>query len=327
MLEIVMDNRNGTLWDISGIVSEVTYKTSRIGKASSVDLTLLRNGIYQEDAFEYNVGDVIRIRKDGTNVFLGYIFTIESGRDELKITAFDQLRYLLAKDGKVFNGVKLGDIIRQLADEFDLRVGTLEDTEYILPPKTEDNVSLMDMICNALGQTLVSTGRNYVFYDDFGQLTLRSIENMALEVSIGDAALMYDYREKRSIEDSYNRVRLVQDNKETGQRDVYIAQDSGNIAKWGLLQYFEVVNEKLNYAQIVESLNNQIALKNRERRSLRIDAIGDIRVRAGSFLGIHLEERGLSQYFMVEECTHKFAGVDHTMSLDLVDIRIGDAPI
>jgi hypothetical protein len=326
MLEIIIDNRDGVMWDISGIVSNVSYKSSRIGKASSTDLTFVRNGIYQEEAFTYNVGDVVRIRQDGVNLFYGYIFTIDSGRgEEVKITAYDQLRYLAAKDSRVFVGVKAGEIIQRLASDFGLKVGTLEDTGYVLPPKTEDDVTLLDMICNALTQTLIATNRNYVFYDDFGELVLKSIENMMLDISIGDVSLMYDYRQKRSIDDSYNRVKIVQDNKEAGNRKVFIAQDSANIAKWGLLQYFQVADEKMNEAQINEALNNLIKAKNRESRKFRIEAIGDARVRAGSFVSVNVAELGIDQYYMVDECTHKFDGVDHTMTLDLVDIRIGDA--
>lgn len=326
MLEIIIDNRDGTMWDISGIVSDVTYKSSRIGKASSVDLTFLRNGIYQENVFAYNLGDIIRIKKDGVNMFFGYIFTIDSGRDEdVRITAYDQLRYLMAKDGKVFEGVKVGDIISRLAAEFKLKVGILEDTGYILPPKTEDDTTLMDMICNALTATLIATNRNYVFFDDFGELTLKNITNMAVDISLGDSSLMFDYQQKRSIDDSYNRVKIAQDNKEAGNRKVFIAQDSGNIAKWGLLQYFQIADEKLNEAQINESLNNLIKAKNRESKKFRVEAIGDVRVRAGSFISVNVAELGVDQYYMVDECTHKFEGVDHMMTLDLVDIRIGDA--
>ena len=33
---------------------------------------------------------------------------------------------------------------------------------------------------------------------------------------------------------------------QTGQRDVYIAQDSGNMAEWGVLQYYDTLQEGEN---------------------------------------------------------------------------------
>ncbi|MEV2908756.1 hypothetical protein ABNF65_08865 [Paenibacillus larvae] len=73
----------------------------------------------------------------------------------------------------------------------------------------------------------------------------------------------------------------------------------------------------MNSAQIQEVLNNLIAVKNREQRTIQVTAIGDIRLRAGCFVPIVIKELGIRQYFLVDECTHKFEGGDHTMTLDL----------
>ncbi|GAA3410392.1 hypothetical protein ACFFNY_21830 [Paenibacillus hodogayensis] len=328
MLEIIIDNRDGTMWDISGIVSELTYKTSRTGKASSLDLTFVQDGIYQSKAFKYNSGDVIRVRQGGVGIFYGYIFEIESGKgEEVSLTAYDQLRYLMANDSYVFRDVTVADIIRRIADDFGMKIGTLENTGHIIPQMIEDNRKLMDIICKGLDLTLIATLRNYVFYDDYGELALRDIRNRTLDFTLGEASLLYDYKQKRSIDNSYNRIKIVQDNKQEGHRDVYIHQDSANIAKWGRLQLYQVADEKQNPAQIVQSLENQLRWYNRESKSLKIDAIGDIRARAGCYLPLHVERLGLNQYFLINECTHKYSGADHTMSLDLVDIRIGDERI
>src|SRR5690606_6913229 len=175
------------------------------------------------------------------------------------------------------------------------------------------------IIDKALVLTLWNTNRNYVFYDDAGALSLRNVESTLLDIIIGDGSLMYDYRTKVSIDnDTYNVVKLYKDNKETGKREVYVAQDSANIAKWGRLQLYQSVDEEMNAAQIQELLDQLITLKNRETKSLRIDAIGDIRVRAGWFVRILIEELGINQPFLVNECTHRFDGANHhTMSLDL----------
>jgi hypothetical protein len=83
------------------------------------------------------------------------------------------------------------------------------------------------------------------------------------------------------------------------------------------LQYFDVVDEKMNAAQIKELLNTLIQLKNRERRSLKIDALGDLRIRAGCYIPVILNELGINQYFLVDECTHKWEGDEHTMQITL----------
>ena len=47
-------------------------------------------------------------------------------------------------------------------------------------------------------------------------------------------------------ENTYNKIKLTYDNKDTGKRDVYITQDSSNINKWGILQYFDTLQKGEN---------------------------------------------------------------------------------
>ena len=53
----------------------------------------------------------------------------------------------------------------------------------------------------------------------------------------------YDY-ESSIDENTYNRIKLVYDNEDAGKREVYIAQDSSNINRWGILQYFDALQRR-----------------------------------------------------------------------------------
>nr|WP_150959365.1 hypothetical protein [Aneurinibacillus sp. XH2] len=319
MLEIILDNRDGTLWDLSEIATGITWKTSRYGRPSSLDFTIVKNGIYQENAFRYSNGDVVRFVYDGHNIFYGYIFSIDSGKNEdVKITCYDQVRYLLANQTYVLSNISTGDIIRRIAKDFELRVGHIEDTGYRIPTMVEDAQKLLDIIEKANVLTMQNTGRNYVFYDDFGELALRNVEDMLVDFYIGDDSLMYDYRSKISIDtDTYNRIILYKDNKDTGKREIFKSQDSDNIARWGVLQLYQSVDENANEAQIKQLLDQLMTVKNRETKSLKIEAIGDPRIRAGCYVPIEIGEYGINQPFLVNECQHRFDGADHTMTLEL----------
>jgi hypothetical protein len=147
---------------------------------------------------------------------------------------------------------------------------------------------------------------------------LKNVESLALDFSFGEGGLMTDYQFSRSIDsDTYNLIKLVRDNKETKKRDVYIAQDSNSIARWGRLQLYEKVDEDSNAARINERLNQLLLLKNREQKTLRLEEIGNIRVRAGCLVPLFIEALGLKQYMLVSECAHKFDGDNHTMSLEV----------
>ncbi|MCD9026054.1 XkdQ/YqbQ family protein [Cohnella silvisoli] len=317
-LEVMIDNKNGKVWDISDIVSDMEWQTTRIGKAGSLNFTLIDGGLYENASFAINNGDIIRVRLDGTNVFYGYVFEISFSADEdVKIKAYDQIRYLMASNTYLFAGKTATEIIKTIASEFKLKIGTLVDTKYKIPSLVADGQKLLDTMCKALDLTLINGGGNYYLFDDFGVLALKNVNQPLPDFYIGDESLMTDYDYMQSIDsDTYNRVKIVQDNKKTKKRDVYLAFDSANIAKWGMLQLYQKADEGLNAAQIKQVLDTLIQLKNRESKSLRLEAIGDIRVRAGSYVRIRIDRLGINQPMLVDECSHKFDG-DHTMSLTL----------
>lgn len=321
-MEIMLDNRNGKLWDLSGVVTGVTWKTIRIGAGATFDFTFVDRGIYQYKDFAINNGDVIRVKDGENNIFYGYIFDISEEMDEsIKIKCYDQIRYLQANDTYVFKDKTADHIIKKIAGDFKLKTGDIPPTGYVIPKMSEDNKKLLDIIYKALDLTLINSGRNFVFYDDFGKLSIRNLVDWKLDFVIGDNGILIDYDYKRSIDDeTYNKIKIVQNNKKTGKRNVFIAQDSENIGKWGLLQLYQVADEKMNAAQINKSLGELAKLHNRERKSLNLEAIGDLRVRAGCSVPIFIDRLGLKVYFVVDEVTHTWSGVDHKMKLKLVVI-------
>lgn len=318
MIEVIIDNKNGNMWDISEIVTGIQWKTSRFGGAGSLDFTLVKNAIYQAKAFTYHNGDIVKVKKDGKNVFYGYIFSIDGGKDEdVKIKAYDQLRYLQANDTYKFVGQTAGAIIKRIASDFKLKTGTIADTKYKIT-MLEDNKKLLDIIYKALDLTIINTGSNYVFYDDFGSLTLKNVKDMLVDFYIGEGSLLTNYSIKTSIDsDTYNQIVLYKDNEETKKREKFVAKDSANIKKWGVLQLYQSVDQNMNTAQINKLLDTLAKIKNRESKTLKIEALGDLRIRAGSYVRILISEYGINQPFLVDSCTHSFDGADHTMTLEM----------
>ncbi|KZS45696.1 hypothetical protein AWU65_07105 [Paenibacillus glucanolyticus] len=320
-LDVKILNRQGTgnEWDVSEIVEGLSWKTSRIGKAGSVSFTMVKGSPFESSDFTYNNGDIVRIRVDKTNIFHGYIFSIDEGRDEaVTITAYDQIRYLMNTDTYVFKGVTATEILQRIAKDFNLKLGSVVDTGYKILTMSEDGQKMLDIVCKGITITYANTGRDYCLYDDFGSLCLRGINDVELDLIVGDGSLMYDYEIKRSIDsDSYNQIKLYKDNKKTGKREIYMAKDSANIKRWGVLQLYESVDEDMNKAQINALLSKLATLKNRETKSLKVNALGDIRVRAGMRVRIVISEYGVDQALLVDECSHDFDGAAHTMSLDL----------
>ncbi len=279
--------------------------------------------VVKDDILDFSEGSAVRLRVDGDNVFYGFVFKQQRDRDKLiTVTAYDQLRYLKNKDTRVYENMTASDFVKSIADDYSLSPGVFDDTGYVIESRVEENTSLFEMIANALDMTLLNTGRMYVVFDDFGRLTLRSLESMYVGES--GAYLMVDeetgenYEYTSSIDDStYNKIKLTYDNDDTGFREVYIAQDSSNINRWGILQYFDTLQEGENGQAKADAL---LSLYNKKTRSLRItNALGDNRVRAGSMIVVNLDlgDVKLKNFMLVEKCKHTYKESEHWMDLTL----------
>lgn len=317
-MKLLVKNKEGLIWDISGIATDIAWKTARSGKPATLELTLVDSGIYQHPKFGISNGDIIQFSKDGIDVFYGFVFTIDTGSDqEIKLTAYDQIRYLLGNGSYVLQDVTAKEVIVKIAKDYGLKTGVLDAAQYKIPSLIEDDKKLLDIIMGAIGSELQYKGQLMAFYDDFGKLTLRKPEAMLLNVILGAGHYLYDYTLKRSIdENTYNTIFLYKDNQETGKRDFYPVTDKHNVERWGILQLYQKADDKANAAQIQEKANNLLKMHNREKLSLSVQAIGDIRVRAGNFIYVLLDEFE-TQVFLVEECSHKISGGEHTMSLTI----------
>ena len=201
--------------------------------------------------------------------------------------------------------------------DFNLQTGNIEDTGYKIESRIEDGETLFDIVQNALDLTLTNAKQMYVLYDDFGKLALRNISGMAYNLLIDDTSAE-DYSYTCSIDsNTYNQVKLVYDNEETGKRDVYMTKHSENINKWGVLQYYDTLKEGENGAAKAEAL---LSLYNKETRNLSIsNAFGDMNIRAGCMLvtSLQLADTKVDNLMLVEKCKHTFNESEHRMDLTL----------
>lgn len=293
------------------VLGEVKVTWQRKNTPGKLEFKVHRKGLKCEE------GNAVAMYAGKTPFFYGYIFKkSRSEKDIISITAYDQLRYLKNKDTYTYSG-KANDFIRRVASDFKLRTGTLADTQYSIPPRIEDNSTLFDMFQNALDLTMANTGKIYTLCDEFGELTLSDMDTMITDVLIDkDTCAELDYTSGID-DDTYNKIKLTYDNEETGKREVYIAKDSGNINKWGVLQFYDTLQKGENGQAKVEQL---LKYYNRKTRNLTVKkAIGSTKVRGGSYIVavLDLGDMKVSNYMLVEKVVHKFAAGEHFMDLTL----------
>lgn len=314
----MQDKANNKIYDISDIVSDINYD-SQINSVGKLTFSYLK----QDRMFI--PGSIIRFKYGEAKIFYGYLFeTTNTEGEMLTVVAYDQMRYLKYKDSVMIKDFTAGKLVKFICDKQKLKWGIVEDTQFKLVDKLFRGKTYLDMIQECIDDTLIATGNKYVIYDDFGNLSLRETKKLKLPLIVGDESLAYGYSYTRSIDgETYNRIKLAQKQQDkegnTFINQTYAVDDTETQAKWGVLQYYEEIDDNMNKTRIMQRAKDLLRLYNHEQRKLSFPCLGDTRVRAGNSIRVVLSNLGIDQYFVVKSVSHSFKSI-HTMDLELIMI-------
>ena len=317
LYELLIQNKSsGQIYNVTNAVTSADWTTQRCDQPGKFTFSVLQTGDWQMEE-----GDVVRFSIDGELQFYGWVFTRSENRwKEVNVTCYDRIRYLKANASYAFYAMSAGEIIQQIAGDLQLTTGSIADTGYKLPSLVEQDKSCIDIIQDALQQTLLNTGKVFVLYDDGQGLALQESASMMSDVVLGDKSLLTDYTYTTDIDkQTYNSVKLSRPDEDTGRSSVVIAQDSANIAQWGLLQLYQTVDGALNDAQMQAQAEATLAYYNYKLRTLTVSTLGVLGLRAGQFIFMNIPKLGdinLEQYILLEQVTHTWENSVHTMELE-----------
>ena len=318
-LKVVTKKSNKTITkDYAPIMVDASCVTNRMNSPGKFTFSTV-----EASGIDIELGSAIYGTLEGKKLFKGYVFTAERQRNhKVSYIAYDQLRYLKAKASYTFTAISVEGIIRQIASDFGLKVGTLAATGYKIPSLIAEDEECLDIIFDALTQTIIQTGKIFVFYDDYGELTLKEADSLIWNKLIGEKSMLSDYDYQRSIDsDTYNRIKLARPNETTGRADVYVYEDSDTIGQWGLLQYYDVVDKEFNSAQIQELCRNYLKYYDRVWQTLKLKkVIGAPELRAGWIIPVRIDTidaTNKTRFFLTESVSHKLTGNSHTMDIEV----------
>lgn len=306
------DNGNAYL---PAVQEGIEWSTERRGVPGKITFQIIN-----DDTLQFSEGSMVLLKEDDKGIFMGYVFKQNRDKEGITtVTAYDQLRYFKNKDTFIYENKTLPQVVQMLADDYDLRTGTLEDSGFVIASRVEQDTSLFEITENAIDIVLQNTGKMYVLYDDAGSLTLKSLESMYVgsdgKYLVIDSETGENFDYTSSIDDvTYNKIVLK--NNDT-DKDFVVADDLANIAKWGTLTYTDTYKPGENAQAKAQSLLN---LYNHKTRNLKIPkAFGDSRVRAGSMVVVNLDlgDIKVQNFMLVEKCTHTYNENEHWMSLTL----------
>lgn len=307
----------GKLTDISALAKRINAESIIGDTPSKLTFSLIQD---PANPIEINNGSRVDFLVDGVGFFQGYVFTVGTdGTGVFQVECYDQKRYLKNQDTYVTKDQTASDVFTKICGDAGVKFKVSTPSSYIPPPRIHDTKTYYQILDYAMTLCNIEEKKQYIIRDDYGTLEFTELEQLKLTITIGDESFMTNYKYEVSIDsDTYNRIKLVRDNKETKKREIWVDYDSNNEQKWGRLQYFEKMNEEMNEAQIAQRAKQLLGQKNRETKTLRLTSIGNASLQAGNGFNLKIDRLGINEFMWILSATHSFENDYHMMELEVL---------
>lgn len=310
--KIYMKGKNETVEVFAEDTIEITME--REGAPSTLKASFIDDGFAK-----FANGNAINFMVDGKTFWYGYVFEMSENKSKLiECTCYDQLRYLKNKDTYQYEDISYSDLLKRICTDHGLTMGAIEDTKYKIAGRIEQEKEYWDMLEVANQYTVAYTGELFILHDEAGKICLKNMKSMMVDSMVLDKDIAEDYEYKHSIdENTFNRIKIDMIDEQENYVKTVVAEDRDNIGKWGLLQFYAQTTERDGVEEKAKTLLKSL---NRELRSFKAENVfGDVSVRAGSIIPVHIRLRdiAINGNMLVNRVVHKFFGGYHLMDLEL----------
>jgi len=325
----LQDNISGNIFDLSnaGVIENILWQTS-INLAQPGKLEVLIKGDESTRQLITNNGSFIRAGVNNIDFFYGRINKIELVVDALegstyRITAYDSIILLKSKENIMRNaGVTASDffisIMRQYSER-GLQGRVIESSKTPLKPYYFINESLYNIFLESMADSHIGEAgaAQFIIRDNLGTIEFRELRSLRTDYILGDESFTSGYAYNANIDESYNIVKVIRPNEETGMIEVWQVFDSNNINLWGYKQLTVEAEEHQTESEIRELAHLYLEAFNREMRDLRLQCIGINYLQAGDGIQFRASRGAFDHYLAINECVHSYSSDSHMMDLSL----------
>ncbi|WP_128896323.1 XkdQ/YqbQ family protein [Longirhabdus pacifica] len=309
---------NGDFY-IDPIVTSVTWSGDIKQAFRKLELSISNTENGDNPIITFEKGKPLVLSKDDKELFRGVIFSHSMELDgTMKLTAYDENIYLTKNmDTKKFVNMTASEIIGQLCSEYDILVGSIQDTGYVLPKLILRDKTLWDMMITALTETKKQTGRRFFIYSEQGKLFVKERKERVVEWVLQNGFNILGASYSESIEDLRNQVKVYSGDINKGPYDEEIEHDDQSIEKYGLMQHLETASNDQKQSQLKQLAKQLLKDLNKVSEEASIEALGHDGVISGTSVDVTEAMTGMKGAYYVVTDSHTFENNMHRMQVTL----------
>ncbi|OXM86458.1 XkdQ/YqbQ family protein [Paenibacillus rigui] len=300
------------------IVNSVTWSgdITQAYRKLEVSITNTIDGTAQAVSIE--LGKELRLLDGDSELFRGVIFQHNiDAKGKMSITAYDENIYLTKNtDSRKFSSMTASAIIRELCAHFQIPVGEIADTEYVIPKLILRDKTVWDMIVTALTETRKQTGRRFLLSAREGAVQLTERGSKITDWVLEDTTNLLGASYSQSIEELRTQIKVIGGDEEKHPIESMIASEE-LIQAFGTMQHLERAQSDINASQIAQ-LAAQLAQEHGKiKDDATVEAIGNLEVISGTAVYVKDSLTRIVGAFYVNSDSHTFENGTHKMSLTI----------
>ncbi|QEK12575.1 hypothetical protein FQB35_09690 [Crassaminicella thermophila] len=315
---------NSQRFNITQLCSNLNWRDSleTLGMEFSFDVARNIEDKYMVNWDLVEIGDKVIFANNNVEIFRGIITDLLTERYKKSVTAFDYAFYLNQSRIIIqFRKTSATDAIKQLCSKFNVPIGNVTNISTQITKIYKDK-TVAEIIKDILEQATNELNIKYRLEMRKGKLYIEKYTDLIVKPTFQPASNITSFNifdaignisKTESIRDMRNSI-LITSSDEKSSRVIATAKDDKNIAKFGLLQDVESVDNK-DIAQAQNIARNKLKELNKVNEDITLELLGDDKVRSGRILEINNDSFGLNGQYLVKDCTHTYNNSIHKMNI------------